>query len=104
MLRKKDQMGDNHQNIQMKKHLQVTMNKIKHFPVLCWKTSKKVGAEDPRRIIHSLKVGLSLTLVSLLYLIQPLFEGIGSNALWAVMTVVVVLEFTAGSLFFSISF
>ncbi|KAL0553026.1 hypothetical protein IC582_006911 [Cucumis melo] len=97
MLRKKDQMGDNHQNIQMKKHLQVTMNKIKHFPVLCWKTSKKVGAEDPRRIIHSLKVGLSLTLVSLLYLIQPLFEGIGSNALWAVMTVVVVLEFTAGA-------
>ncbi|XP_022971965.1 aluminum-activated malate transporter 12-like [Cucurbita maxima] len=83
--------------MQVNKHIQVTMDKIQHFPVLCWKTSKKVGAEDPRRIIHSLKVGLSLTLVSLLYLIEPLFKRIGSNATWAVMTVVVVLEFTAGA-------
>lgn len=88
--------------MQVNKHIQVTMDKIQHFPVLCWKTSKKVGAEDPRRIIHSLKVGLSLTLVSLLYLIEPLFKRLGSNATWAVMTVVVVLEFTAGS-FFSLS-
>lgn len=94
-------MGDhnNHQKI-----IQVTMNKIKHFPYLCWKTSKKVGAEDPRRVIHSLKVGLSLSLVSLLYLIEPLFKGIGSNAMWAVMTVVVVLEFTAGSSFLILIF
>lgn len=64
---------------------------------LIWPTMWKVGREDPRRVIHSLKVGLSLTLVSLLYLMEPLFEGIGSNAIWAVMTVVVVLEFTAGA-------
>lgn len=66
---------------------------------LIWPTMWKVGREDPRRVIHSLKVGLSLTLVSLLYLMEPLFEGIGSNAIWAVMTVVVVLEFTAGLIF-----
>lgn len=57
----------------------------------------RVGREDPRRVFHSLKVGFSLTLVTMLYLMEPLFEGIGQNAIWAVMTVVVVLEFTAGA-------
>ncbi|AED95402.1 unnamed protein product [Arabidopsis thaliana] len=56
-----------------------------------------VGKEDPRRVIHALKVGVALTLVSLLYLMEPFFEGVGKNALWAVMTVVVVLEFSAGA-------
>ncbi|KAG7616420.1 Aluminum-activated malate transporter 12 [Arabidopsis thaliana] len=67
--------------------------KIKKIPKRLW----NVGKEDPRRVIHALKVGLSLTLVSLLYLMEPLFKGIGSNAIWAVMTVVVVLEFSAGA-------
>nr|GEU34432.1 aluminum-activated malate transporter 12-like [Tanacetum cinerariifolium] len=58
---------------------------------------KRSGQDDPRRAIHSLKVGLSLTLVSLLYLLEPLFKGVGENVIWAVMTVVVVLEFTAGA-------
>ncbi|XP_010439919.1 PREDICTED: aluminum-activated malate transporter 12 [Camelina sativa] len=67
--------------------------KIKKIPKRLW----RVGKDDPRRVIHALKVGLSLTLVSLLYLMEPLFKGIGSNAIWAVMTVVVVLEFSAGA-------
>ncbi|KAK4431774.1 Aluminum-activated malate transporter 12 [Sesamum alatum] len=62
-----------------------------------WRTICRVGQDDPRRLVHSLKVGLSLTLVSLLYLLEPLFQGIGQSAIWAVMTVVVVLEFTAGA-------
>ncbi|KAG7536170.1 Aluminum-activated malate transporter [Arabidopsis suecica] len=57
----------------------------------------KVGKDDPRRVKHALKVGVSLTLVSLLYLMEPLFKGIGNSAIWAVMTVVVVLEFSAGA-------
>jgi uncharacterized membrane protein YccC len=57
-----------------------------------------IGREDQRRAIHALKVGLALTLVSLLYILEPLFKGLGKNAMWAVMTVVVVLEFTAGNL------
>ena len=80
-----------------RKKVQVSLKKIQGLPGLTWKTIRKVGKEDPRRVVHSLKVGLSLTLVSLLYLIQPLFKGIGQNAIWAVMTVVVVLEFTAGN-------
>ncbi|XP_057819132.2 aluminum-activated malate transporter 12 [Cryptomeria japonica] len=58
-----------------------------------------VGVEDPRRIIHAMKVGLALSVVSLVCLWDPLFRGVGvgDNAIWAVMTVVVVLEFSAGA-------
>ncbi|KAH9327058.1 hypothetical protein KI387_007236, partial [Taxus chinensis] len=57
----------------------------------------KLGKDDPRRAIHAIKVGLSLSVVSLFYLMEPLFDGVGDNAIWAIMTVVVVFEFTAGA-------
>ncbi|KAG6414719.1 hypothetical protein SASPL_122092 [Salvia splendens] len=56
----------------------------------------KVAEEDPRRLIHSLKVGLTVTLVSLLYYLQPMYDNLGASAILAVMTVVVVFEFTVG--------
>ncbi|GLJ55829.1 hypothetical protein SUGI_1198710 [Cryptomeria japonica] len=56
----------------------------------------KLGADDPRRIVHAMKVGMGLALVSLFYFMNPLFVSVGGTALWAVMTVVVVFEFTAG--------
>eukprot|EP01018_Ginkgo_biloba_P034045 Gb_21421 [translate_table: standard] len=59
----------------------------------CW----KLGKDDPRRVVHSIKVGLALAVVSLFYLMEPLFDGVGDNAIWAIMTVVVVFEFTAGA-------
>lgn len=70
--------------------------KVKRYSGLAWRTVVTVGKEDPRSVVHSVKVGLALTLVSLLYLIKPLFEGIGQNAMSAVLTVVVVMEFTVG--------
>lgn len=86
----------NKKKMNFKNEIHQLVEKSKKFPGLVWKTMWKVGKEDPRRFIHALKVGLSLTLVSLIYLLEPLFKGIGHNAIWAVMTVVVVLEFTAG--------
>ncbi|KAL0460826.1 UNVERIFIED_CONTAM: Aluminum-activated malate transporter 7, partial [Sesamum latifolium] len=56
--------------------------------------TKKVAMDDPRRLIHSLKAGLALTLVSLFYYFQPLYTSFGVSAMWAVMTVVVVFEFS----------
>ncbi|KAI3682733.1 hypothetical protein L1987_82932 [Smallanthus sonchifolius] len=50
-----------------------------------------------KKIIHSIKVGIALVLVSLLYLLDPLFEQVGENSMWAIMTVVVVFEFFAGA-------
>lgn len=58
--------------------------------------AKKLARDDPRRVIHSFKVGLALTLVSLFYYFQPLYDSFGVSAMWAVMTVVVVFEFTVG--------
>ncbi|WCJ20659.1 aluminum-activated malate transporter 12 [Euphorbia peplus] len=81
----------------LKKNMKSFADKMKKMPGFVWKTTWKVGREDPRRAIHAFKVGLALALVSLLYIIEPLFDTIGQNAIWAVMTVVVVLEFTAGA-------
>ncbi|KAL3620252.1 hypothetical protein CASFOL_035164 [Castilleja foliolosa] len=58
---------------------------------------KKTAKDDPRRLIHSLKVGLALTLVSLFYYFEPLYSSFGVSAMWAVMTVVVVFEFSVGA-------
>ncbi|KDP28457.1 hypothetical protein JCGZ_14228 [Jatropha curcas] len=65
-----------------------------------WKFLEKawmMGVADPRKVIHGVKVGVALCVVSLLYYMRPLYEGVGGNAMWAVMTVVVVFENTAGA-------
>ncbi|XP_075635895.1 aluminum-activated malate transporter 2-like isoform X1 [Castanea sativa] len=58
---------------------------------------KKLGQDDPRRIIHSLKFGLALTLVSLIYYFEPLYKGFGNSAMYAILTVIVVFEFSVGA-------
>ncbi|XP_020686998.2 aluminum-activated malate transporter 8-like [Dendrobium catenatum] len=61
------------------------------------KKLKKIGKEDPRRILHSFKAGLAISLISIFYYVNPLFTSLGSSStMWAVLTVVVVMEFTAG--------
>ncbi|XP_050369086.1 aluminum-activated malate transporter 2-like [Argentina anserina] len=69
------------------------MNKVVEFPMKL----KKLGQDDPRRIVHSLKVGLAVLLVTLLYYLDPLYDGLGATAMWAVLTVVVVFEFSVGA-------
>ncbi|KAJ4840918.1 hypothetical protein Tsubulata_001114 [Turnera subulata] len=63
------------------------------FLVKAW----ELGVDDPRKVIHCLKVGMALTVVSLFYYMRPLYEGVGGNAMWAIMTVVVVFENTVGA-------
>ncbi|CAN6248551.1 unnamed protein product [Urochloa humidicola] len=57
---------------------------------------EQIARDDPRRVVHSLKVGLALTLVSVIYYVTPLFNSWGDSTVWAVITVVVVMEFTVG--------
>ncbi|CAL0299955.1 unnamed protein product [Lupinus luteus] len=61
------------------------------------KKAWEIGLSDPRKFIHCLKVGIALTCVSLFYYLKPLYDGVGGNAMWAVMTVIVVFENTAAS-------
>ncbi|KAF3439467.1 hypothetical protein FNV43_RR17745 [Rhamnella rubrinervis] len=81
------------------------MMKLKEFPEKLWengvvevaKIAKKMGEDDPRRIIHSVKMVSTLTLVSLFYYLQPLYDVFGEEAIWAVLTVVLVFEFSVGA-------
>ncbi|CAM8973760.1 unnamed protein product [Rhodiola kirilowii] len=61
------------------------------------KDVKQLGKDDPRRVYHAIKVAIAITLVSLLYYFRPIYDGFGSSTIWAVMTVVVVFEFTVGA-------
>lgn len=56
----------------------------------------KLAVAEPRKVIHGLKVGLCISVVSLFYYMRPLYDGVGGNAMWAIMTVVVVFEPTIG--------
>ncbi len=64
-----------------------------------WKFLHKawdIGVDDPRKVIHGLKVGMALTVLSFFYYMRPLDEGVGRNSMWAIMTVVLVFENSVG--------
>ncbi|TVU27969.1 hypothetical protein EJB05_19475, partial [Eragrostis curvula] len=56
----------------------------------------KIGADDPRKAMYGVKLGVALTLVSLFYYVRPMYDGVGGNAVWAIMTVVLAFEYTVG--------
>lgn len=58
--------------------------------------AKKLAKDDSRRVVHALKVGLAISLVSLLYYFKPLYDGFGTSTMWAIVTVIVVFEFSVG--------
>ncbi|KAG0482376.1 hypothetical protein HPP92_010460 [Vanilla planifolia] len=54
-------------------------------------------ASDTKKLVHAVKFGLALVLVSLLYMLEVVHDKLGNNAMWAVMTVVVLTEYTVGA-------
>uniref|UniRef100_A0A0E0K3H7 Uncharacterized protein n=1 Tax=Oryza punctata TaxID=4537 RepID=A0A0E0K3H7_ORYPU len=66
--------------------------KVSDFAKEVW----KIGTDDPRKAAYGVKVGVALTLVSLFYYVRPLYDGVRGNAVWAIMTVVLVFEYTVG--------
>nr|GMD47815.1 aluminum-activated malate transporter 8-like [Ipomoea batatas] len=73
------------------------LGKMKDKVVEIAKNVEKIGRDDPRKIVHSAKVGVALTLNSLFYYYDPLYEGFGQSGIWALLTVVFVFEFTVGA-------
>ncbi|PUZ47098.1 hypothetical protein GQ55_7G135600 [Panicum hallii var. hallii] len=72
------------------------LDKVRRALVAFGAKLAKIARDDPRRVAHSLKVGLALTLVSVLYYVRPIFINWGVSTMWAVLTVVVVMEYTVG--------
>lgn len=61
------------------------------------KNTIQIGKDDPRKIWHAAKVGLSLTLVMLFYYSWPRYHSFEQSAIIAVLTGMVAFEYTAGA-------
>ncbi|KAL8127649.1 aluminum-activated malate transporter 4-like [Apium graveolens] len=63
----------------------------------CLSKAYKMGRSDPRKVVFAAKMGLALVIVSLLIFFREPLSYIGQQSIWAILTVVVVFEFSIGA-------
>ncbi|XP_042019970.1 aluminum-activated malate transporter 2-like isoform X3 [Salvia splendens] len=80
----------------------MALEKVKQGVKGSWEMVVKIGGEDPRKIVHAIKVGVAMAAVSLIYYFDLFHDGYstgsGLYAMWAVNTVAVVFEFSIAGL------
>ena len=57
----------------------------------------EMGRSDPRKVVFAIKMGVALSIVSLLIFWKGSFEDIAQYSIWAILTVIVMLEFSIGT-------
>lgn len=61
------------------------------------KKAIKMGHSDPRKVIFAAKSGLAMAIVSLLVFWKPPFDDVSQYSIWAMLTVIVMFEFSVGA-------
>ena len=56
----------------------------------------EMGRSEPRKVVFAAKMALALVIVSLLIFFQEPLSYIGEECIWAILTVVVVFEYSIG--------
>lgn len=73
---------------------------VKRVSIKCY----QMGRKDPRKVVFAAKMGLALSIVAVLIFFKEPLSYIGKNSVWAILTVVVVFEFSIGTANFKISY
>jgi hypothetical protein len=72
-----------------------SLNDFQEFAVRAW----EMGRSDPKKVIFAIKMGLALSIVSLLIFWKGSNEDISQYSIWAILTVIVMFEYSIGMTF-----